>query len=192
MNTAQFMDGVLRTRSAEYDVIGERFREPWVVNLTHSLLGIVDEFGELRCAVDAVSSHEELGDLLWFIALGFCALDIPFNLDPRRYVDGPGNHPVTDAWKCVQFSVSENLPELAANLKAYIFYGREFNRQQAITQFQHLCWGVYRACYLVGSEPAVIMRKNQEKLRARYPERFTEEAANNRDLDKERDVLEHS
>ena len=35
-----------------------------------------------------------------------------------------------------------------------------------------------------------IITKNIEKLEARYPEKFTEYHANNRDLEKERGILE--
>jgi len=42
----------------------------------------------------------------------------------------------------------------------------------------------------IGSDFEEVQRINIEKLRARFPNKFTEADANNRDLDKEREILE--
>jgi hypothetical protein len=46
-------------------------------------------------------------------------------------------------------------------------------------------------CYTYSNiDPYEAMQKNIDKLKARFPEKFTEELANNRDLVKEREILE--
>lgn len=42
----------------------------------------------------------------------------------------------------------------------------------------------------LGSDFGSVMERNIEKLKARYPDKFTEDKATNRDLDTERKILE--
>lgn len=45
-------------------------------------------------------------------------------------------------------------------------------------------------CERLGMDMGTLMERNIAKLKARYPEKFTEESATNRDLEKERKILE--
>src|SRR5262249_14290914 len=42
----------------------------------------------------------------------------------------------------------------------------------------------------IGTDFDTLQRQNIAKLKARFPDKFTESAANNRDLEKEREILE--
>lgn len=75
-------------------------------------------------------------------------------------------------------------------LKKHIFYGKELDRVNLSEEIGDIFWYLAIACDELGIEFETVMARNIEKLKARYGEKFTEERAENRDLDKERDILE--
>jgi hypothetical protein len=86
--------------------------------------------------------------------------------------------------------------ELVDMMKKHIFYGRELDLVNAEEELGDGNWyqGVMVAAMrLKGYQTSFeqIMEKNIAKLRARYGDKFSEEAALERDLDTERDVLEN-
>lgn len=85
--------------------------------------------------------------------------------------------------------------ELLDQLKKHLFYDRELDFTNLIEEGGDGAW--YLALLLgtlekVGRIPSsdVALTKNIAKLRQRYPEAFTNEAAIQRDLDEERKILE--
>lgn len=85
--------------------------------------------------------------------------------------------------------------ELLDQLKKHLFYGRELDFTNLIEEGGDGAW--YLALLLgtlkkAGRIPSsdVALTKNIAKLRQRYPEAFTNEAAIERDLDEERRILE--
>jgi hypothetical protein len=73
--------------------------------------------------------------------------------------------------------------------KAYVFYGRELDFDCVHDRFKKLTWRIFRLCYRAGVTPEIVMELNQEKLRARYPEKFSAVHANKRDLEAERQLF---
>ena len=75
-------------------------------------------------------------------------------------------------------------------LKKAIYYGKELDKVNLAEEMGDILW----YCAIVLDELGVsfeeVMEKNIAKLEARYPEKFTEEKAENRDLKTERDILE--
>ncbi len=75
-------------------------------------------------------------------------------------------------------------------LKKHIFYGKELDRVNLAEELGDLFW--YMA--IVGDELGIefedVMARNITKLKARYGEKFTEQKADKRDLDAERQILE--
>jgi NTP pyrophosphatase (non-canonical NTP hydrolase) len=80
--------------------------------------------------------------------------------------------------------------ELQDALKKHLIYGKELDRANLIEEIGDLSWYVARTLELLGSSFEEAMNKNIAKLRARYGDKFTEYAALNRDLDREREILE--
>ncbi len=80
--------------------------------------------------------------------------------------------------------------ELLDMLKKYLFYGKIFDRTNLIEELGDLTWYLGIMCDANGIDLQDVFDRNIAKLKARYPEKFTEEAAINRDLDNERKVLE--
>lgn len=75
-------------------------------------------------------------------------------------------------------------------LKKNLFYGKEIDLLNLREELGDLLWYVAVACEALGTNISLEMERNIHKLRTRYPEKFTEEQANERDLDAERNALE--
>lgn len=80
--------------------------------------------------------------------------------------------------------------ELMDQLKKNIFYGKELDLVNIEEELGDLEWYMAIIRDVLGVTQAQVQEKNIAKLRKRYPEKFTSEAALNRDLDAERAVLE--
>lgn len=75
-------------------------------------------------------------------------------------------------------------------LKKWIYYGKPLDTTNLIEELGDGSW--YQRIGVAELEITFqdMLQRNVAKLRARYPEKFTEEHANNRDLDAERKTLE--
>jgi len=80
--------------------------------------------------------------------------------------------------------------EIQNAVKKSIFYGRQLDKTNLKEEIGDILW--YIAILLNECDWTFedVMERNIAKLRKRYPEQFTDEAANNRDLKGERAVLE--
>ena len=75
-------------------------------------------------------------------------------------------------------------------LKKHIYYGKELDKVNLIEEISDQMWYCAIALDELGVSFEEVMAKNIAKLSARYPEKFTEEKAENRDLEIERSILE--
>ena len=75
-------------------------------------------------------------------------------------------------------------------MKKHLMYGKEIDRTNLVEELGDLMWYVGLACSELGVSLDEVMAKNNAKLAARYGDVFTEEAALNRNLNKERKTLE--
>jgi len=75
-------------------------------------------------------------------------------------------------------------------LKKAIFYGKELDRVNLQEEIGDLLWYCAIALDELGGDFDSTMSINIQKLKARFPNKFTEEDAENRNLDKEREILE--
>ena len=80
--------------------------------------------------------------------------------------------------------------ELLDALKRSIYYGQPLDRTNLVEELGDLEWYMAILREALGVTQGEVQRINIEKLRARYPEKFTSLHALHRDLEKERDVLE--
>lgn len=82
--------------------------------------------------------------------------------------------------------------ELQDQLKRYIFYGKQLDVVNLEEELGDICWYVAILCKALGVDWENALKKNIAKLKARYPDKFTEHHAVNRDLEAERSVLEEN
>lgn len=80
--------------------------------------------------------------------------------------------------------------EMLDALKKQIFYGKELDVTNVKEEAGDLCWYLAILFDELGTSFEEEMERVINKLKVRFPEKFTEDNAFNRDLDKERGVLE--
>lgn len=80
--------------------------------------------------------------------------------------------------------------ELADMLKKHIFYGRKLDLVNAAEEVGDSQWYAGLAVDVLKTTMNDIFTMNIAKLRLRYPEKFTEARAENRDIPAERALLE--
>lgn len=76
-----------------------------------------------------------------------------------------------------QLGIASEAGELADALKKYAIYGRLLDLSNINEELGDLLWYISLACDAIGLSMADVMNHNINKLRIRYPEKFTEEAA---------------
>lgn len=81
--------------------------------------------------------------------------------------------------------------ELQDMVKKHLIYKKEFDPINVIEEIGDLFWYCALALDACGYRIGDAMERNIAKLKARYGDKFSAEAALNRDLDKERQVLEN-
>lgn len=81
--------------------------------------------------------------------------------------------------------------ELQDAVKKHLFYGKDLDLTNLREEGGDLFWYLaLLAAYLGESNFTSMLKLNIEKLKTRYPEKFTENKAVNRDVAAEREVLE--
>lgn len=75
-------------------------------------------------------------------------------------------------------------------LKKHLYYGRELDEVNLKEEIGDVLWYCAIALNALKTDFDTVMQTNIDKLKARFPEEFTEENANSRDLEKEREILE--
>lgn len=75
-------------------------------------------------------------------------------------------------------------------LKKSMFYGKPLDKVNLREEIGDLMWYIAIACEALGTTIEEECQVNINKLRARYPDKFTSNDAINRDLEKERAILE--
>jgi len=75
-------------------------------------------------------------------------------------------------------------------LKKHLYYGRKLDEVNLKEEIGDTLWYCAIALNALGTDFETVMQTNIDKLKARFPEKFTEDNANSRNLDKEREILE--
>lgn len=91
------------------------------------------------------------------------------------------NHAVT--------GMTGELGELATALEGWVYYGKDLNINNVKEELGDLCWYIAEACNALNLSFSDVLKANIEKLKVRYPEKYTDELAANRDLEAEAKAL---
>lgn len=124
-----------------------------------------------------------------------------YNL-PRSYVahdseyrSGPYcNKSTSVPWNLMHMAIGmvTESGEVMDALKKAMYYGRELDLVNMKEEIGDILWYVAGALRELDLTFEEVFDANIAKLRARYPEKFTEENANVRNLEVERKILENS
>lgn len=75
-------------------------------------------------------------------------------------------------------------------LKRHFMYKNHLDSVNLREELGDILWYIGMICERMGWDMSTIMERNIQKLRVRFPDKFTENSALNRDLETERKVLE--
>jgi NTP pyrophosphatase (non-canonical NTP hydrolase) len=150
------------------------------LDLSHMALGLGSELEELISAEvssDIVNIGEELGDIFWYLA----------NYDRFRGTNNFQDYKLEEHH--FNFSVFIEISKLQNQVKRFIAYKKEIDRVEETKIITNTILAIKYACSRLDLDIYEVMDKNIQKLKVRFPEKFTEENAINRNLEKEYDVL---
>ena len=155
-------------------------------DVAHMALGIVSEWGESLMAAlkeDKPNVIEEHGDSNWFVA-GICHL---YGLDfADIYNDAKAE--LADDRETEDKTILAGF-RIAGMAKDYLAYNREINKKKLRKQLVLYVSSLKMIANEEGFDYGESLQKNIEKLKIRFPHRFDEDRANNRNLSAEREVL---
>lgn len=148
------------------------------LDLAHMVLGIFSEFEEFAQAVnnnDIFNKSEECSDMMWYIS-NYCTfrfINLELMWNEKFYNKQP-------------FIV--NVSVLQDYIKKYIAYNRQINSEKEEEILKAILYNVSQMYGIIDVEKS--LQNNIDKLRVRFPDKFSEELANNRNLTLEREKLE--
>lgn len=144
--------------------------------LFHAAIGIMTETAEVLVAYDDPNLKEELGDILWYVAIACDEMQITIDellTVSDLTVEGPE-------------MLLSNAEAALDHMKKVCFYGVMFDD----LFFAQKIANVVQMVTKLSRWPLVELQEaNIAKLRRRYPDKFTTDAAVNRDLAAEREVM---
>lgn len=193
MNYLEFRQNAFRTFSNIEELYPGITNKKLISKLQklHCVVGIMTEIQEMEQGAilgDVVNMKEELGDMLWYIA----------NYDNTiSLVEGEDLENFDDAFVNKQQFLMDVGPlkysaELLLDLwKKNLYYNTTKHDKLIDDTLAKLKHDVVKFCQKAGWDITKIMNTNILKLQARYPEKFSTENADNRDLDTERAILEN-
>jgi len=155
-----------------------------VENLLHGVSGVITELEELLGWNDEVNKKEEVADVFWYIAL--LDRELNLNLEIPTYTK-EFTQLKNDALIISSFKISSLLLD---SLKKKLFYNKNISFDLFSTQCKSLFDNMCVFCEVNGIDVNSILHTNIEKLKARYGDKFSSHRAINRDLEKERTILE--
>lgn len=170
---------------------------PPSIRLVHAHLGLSSELAEIEACLadfddfDKVNFAEELGDMLWYVAVAADALE--------RSMPVPDRVPEHISLRDTKRDLVVAVGMFADDLKKHVFYGSPLREATMANQLQSVVDQINGLIELHASQleeagaPASfeeVMRANIAKLAKRYGGEFSSENALDRDLDEERRVLE--
>lgn len=166
------------------------------LRLLHSSIGLATEIIELNKSIydnkygennlDIINIREEIGDCFWYIAIACDVLNLNFS-------DTIKNTNLQNITFDFQFYANKSeiiIGEILDICKRHIYYKKQWDKTILINLFKELIEELYKALIASGVSLEDELEKNIDKLRARYPEKYTDYHAINRDLEAERKILE--
>jgi hypothetical protein len=187
--STQYILDALKTESSlsplkENDLISDR--------VLHACIGITTEAGELVKAVrqskvvedkqvfDTVNLMEECGDIYWYLAILYKDIQQSFS----HKIPQKDKNSIPDDVMDIAVITTEMLDVC----KKGLFYGKI--KIPLLNYKEELEQKVVNLLDKCGYDMEYTMKVNIDKLKARYPQKFSTEKAHTRDLDKERSILE--
>ena len=138
--------------------------------MLHCILGLVTEMAEMMNASSPENFREELGDLMWYVAIGCNHLGATFDSAVKTF-----GRPADETRDPVIV-----VGDLADLVKREIFYGKVMDFEKAVALLGELILISQNTAEGEGWVFQDVLAENIAKLQKRYPDKFSEERAVNR------------
>ena len=151
-----------------------------IQQLVHGGMGCASEAGELAqnvakynkgFSLDGENFLEELGDALWFATYTAVTLNSMWHAPNERQDHLPADIPTATLDLCGIGG------EVASIIKAHVFYGKALDNVRLMYELNKYVTAVFNLGYCNGFTPGQIMASNIVKLRKRYAEKYSDQAA---------------
>ncbi len=86
--------------------------------------------------------------------------------------------------------LQDEIGELVGPLKKHLFYGAEMDETNLVEEFGDASWFIAEGVEGLGQRLTDVLKANVRKLEERFPDKFTEDKAKNRNLDNEYEALQ--
>lgn len=163
------------------------------LDLLHCAIGLQTEIGELHeSAQDLTNKKEEIGDALWYLgAFGnWIEKECPY-LFNQFIIPLPGLERDYKIESELLYQLVIESSKFSDYAKRAVFYSKDPSDWKFVLHLTNKIWQLTDLyCKVYGFTIEDALNANFAKLSLRYPEKFTEELAINRDLDAEREALE--
>lgn len=167
----------------------------------HMVLGMITEVGEIgdifkrklayKNEIDKINLKEEVGDLCWYIA-NFCNIntEIKFEFSESELKDEE-NFFENETSLTRSISSVIILSEIIQDCTGFMMFGNSyFIGDDCEKLVKGMMLFLRHLCELNEIDILECMQLNIEKLEKRFPDKFSEENALNRNLEEERKILE--
>lgn len=201
MKPTEYIQNVLVTESRDMAPLQERFSVVRNIRLLHGVMGLGSELAEIRemadkLSIDQINLKEEMGDLYWYMGIMIDEL----GLDPVAIFQDARSIDVQlrqlssrHGRKATHVSINQmtkSIGTITDLVKKNLMYGKELQVTEINAQLTKLGTEISILLQMFDMTSTEAQERNIEKLRARYGQKFTEAAALERDLAKERKILE--
>lgn len=150
------------------------------MDLCHMVMGIHSESNELfqaGRALDIVNIGEEIADKIWYFS-NYCSIR---GYSLQEIFEKPMNN---------IFSEEYNSSQLTDIVKKYVIYNKKIDKDEEYHLLVKLAYNYLDMFAAHNLDIFKALNNNIDKLRIRFPEKFIQQLANNRDLISERAELE--
>lgn len=160
------------------------------LNVLHVIMGMTSEFGEICDSTNKVNLGEEIGDKLWYIANYANIRNFTIDVNNVVYYDIYELDTKFMSRPPVYVLLQKAISDLTDLEKKIFVYNANVDGAKLREQLQLILDCITVFCKEQYLDLWEIMEKNINKLKVRYPNKFTADNAKNRNLDQELKVLE--
>ncbi len=179
MNIKEYQEKAIRTLA--------KLESP-KLDLAHAVLGMGSEEVELFEYTDTINKLEEIGDMFWYLA-SYCHLR---SLELSEFVKFPRttfDYDDEDNKKMIKRDLINFISQLQDIVKKYIAYNKEIDMDRERVVLIVICRSLVMYGKLTKDMLFSILDKNINKLAIRYPDKYSDTLAVNRDLEAEYNSL---
>jgi len=149
------------------------------VRLLHACIGMQGDLFELQSATSVTNKKEELGDMFWYVAEAMNAMNFRGSI-LRTYQPGDPS-----------FRLIKEISLFSSLIEKRYYYGhdKEFTDKEIVGSLIRIYHSLGDLCNLNGFSVSDVLTCNIDKLKIRYPHKFTQEDESNRDRQSEADAM---